>query len=384
MPRHRKPARLWLEPERRSRDGRVTEAAVWKIKDGKIRISTGCHADNHAGAEAALQAYLAKRHADAEPVRDKAAADTAIADVVRHYVENRSDRISDPDLLLYRAGRLTEFWGDRSLADIDGRTCREYAKWRGSEPSARRELEDLRAAIRLYAADGLCRENVVVTTPGKPQSRTDFLTRDQAAALIWYLWKTREKQHGRETKRFPLRHIVGFVLVGIYTGTRSRRIWTASFEREEGLPWLDLDGGVFYRAAQGESVSPTKRAGSVRIPPRLLAFLRMWRRGPLVEGVRRPRRYLVEYRGKPSDPKKALARAMDEVYGEGHPYVRHTLRHTCATWLMWSGEDIGDIASYLSMTRDVLLKVYGHEHPDADRDVGLAFNRRAGRRKKAS
>ena len=381
MPRRKAPPRLWLEPAKLKPDGTVRQTARWVIKDGSVRQSTGYGADEREQAAQALQAYLTTRHAEAEPERDRAARDIAVADVVRHYLEAKGRAVADPNLLAHRASKLLAWWGDKTLSDVDGRRCRAYAEWRGKAPAARRELEDLRSAINLYAADGLCRERVVVTTPPKPASRTDFLTRDQTAALLWHLWKVREVQHGHATKRFPLRHIAPFVLVGVYTGTRSRRIWQASFEREEGRPWLDLDGGVYYRAAQGEAVAPTKRAGAVRIPPRLLAMLRILRQGPWKDGRRQPRRYLVEYRGKPSDPKKAVAKALDTVFGPDHPFVRHTLRHTCATWLMWSGEDLGHIAAYLSLTREMLVKVYGHEHPDADREVGEAFNRRAGRKR---
>ncbi|MCK5930987.1 MAG: integrase [Fulvimarina manganoxydans] len=375
MSRDRRPARLWLEPERRKKDGKLKQRAVWIILDGDVRRSTGCGAGDRAGAEIRLREYLAERHAESEAIADKTAAETAIADVLRHYATEHGHAVARPTELGSRIVRLIEWWGDRTLDEINARTCRAYAAARGSDASARRELEDLRAAIRLYAADGLCREHVVVTLPAKSASRVDYLTRNQAAALIRYLYRAQAVQGGNATRKHHLRHLIPFVLVAIYTGTRSSRIWNASYAREPGRPWMDVDGGVFYRSAQGERVSPTKRAGSVRIPPRLLAHLRRYRD---IAG----KDYVVEYRGRPADPKKALARAMDHVYGADHPFVRHTFRHTAATWLMWSGEDLGDIAAYLSMTREVLMKVYGHEHPDADRDIGQAFNSRAGRRRK--
>jgi hypothetical protein len=74
-------------------------------------------------------------------------------------------------------------------------------------------------------------------------------------------------------------HIARFILFDLYTGTRSGRIWTASFERREGHPWIDVEGGVFYREAPGATASRTKRAPSVRIPGRLLAHLRRWKAG---------------------------------------------------------------------------------------------------------
>ena len=379
MSRERKPARLWLEPEKHYGDGRLKQHAVWVIRDGAVRRSTGRGARERAAAEDVLRDYLAERHAAAEPVADKSAVETAVVDVLRHYANEHGQKVARPEELSFRLEKLVVWWAGKSLDEVNGRSCRAYALERGSIASARRELEDLRAAIRLYAADGLCREHVVVSLPAKGASRVDYLTRDQAARLVWHLYKSRERQGNAETRKHHLRHAVPFVLVGIYTGTRSSRIWNASFVREEGRPWLDVDGGVFYRAAQGESVSPTKRAGSVRIPPRLLAHLRRWRNGVVREGTRVPRRYVVEYRGRPADPKKALAKAMDDVYGEDHPFVRHTLRHTAATWLMWSGEDLGDIAAYLSMTREVpdeSLRARTSRRRSRHR-AGVQFTRRA-------
>ncbi|WP_024351062.1 tyrosine-type recombinase/integrase [Aurantimonas coralicida] len=297
-----------------------------------------------------------------------------IPDVLVHYFKHKGD-VARPNELAARLRFLTEFWGDKTLADISRATCAEYVEHRGSESAARRELEDLRSAVNMYAADALCRDHVKVSLPNPSEARVDYFTRDQAAALIWYLYRTRVRQGNKDTKAYALRHIVPFVLMAIYTGTRSKRVWQASFHREEGLPWIDVDDGVFYRAAQGEKVSPTKRAGSVRIPPRLLLHLRRWAKS---------RNYLVQYRGKPSDPKQALSRAMIAVFGPDHPFVRHTFRHTAATWLMWTGGDIGEIAHFLSMSRETLIKVYGHHHPDANKEVGEMFTRQAGRRKKVA
>ena len=374
MPRPSKPAHLWLMPEKLNVDGSVRQHAVWYIKDAGRRTSTGCRASDVRGAEQALEDYLVDRRAKAKPVLKRTSDECLVADVLAHYAKHKSD-VARPQDLAMRLRFLMGYWGDRYLSDISRATCAEYSDHRGSANSARRELEDLRAAVNMYAADSLCRDHVKVTLPPKPPSRVDYFTRDQVAALVWYLYKTKVRQGNKDTKALALRHIVPFVLVAIYTGTRSQRIWQASFRREPGRPWIDVEDGVFYRAAQGEAVSPTKRAGSIRIPPRLLVHLRRWAK---------TRDYLVQYRGRPADPKKAIARAMDEVFGEGHPYVRHTFRHTAATWLMWTGGDIGEIADFLSMSREILTKVYGHHHPDANRDVGELFTRKAGRRKSAA
>jgi integrase len=44
--------------------------------------------------------------------------------------------------------------------------------------------------------------------------------------------------------------------------------------------------------------------------------------------------------------------------------VRHTLRHTAATWLMQRGVPIWEAAGFLGMSPEILQATYGHHHPD--------------------
>jgi hypothetical protein len=54
MPRPAKGVRLWLRPEERSFDGSLRKRAMWVIRDGPRKISTGCAAEDREGAERAL------------------------------------------------------------------------------------------------------------------------------------------------------------------------------------------------------------------------------------------------------------------------------------------------------------------------------------------
>jgi hypothetical protein len=51
-----------------------------------------------------------------------------------------------------------------------------------------------------------------------------------------------------------------FILRALFTGSRSARIWRASFEKEEGRPYVDAEKGLFHRTWQGEHVPENKRA----------------------------------------------------------------------------------------------------------------------------
>ena len=372
MARRRKPARLWLFPETR-KNGVITRRATWYIADGRTKISTGCAEDDLASAQAALGVYLTKLHDEEEVVRDKQASETLIADVIAHYAKEKSG-VARPKELASRLGQLLEFWGDRTLDAVNKRTCKAYTRQRSTLQAARRELEDLRAAIRMYAEEGFCREIVLVTVPDKAKPREGYLTRAQAASLLWHLWTARVAQGGKRTPVRALKHIAPFVLMGIYTGTRSSRIWKASFKRMPGRPWIDVENGIFYRSAPKEIVAKNKQAGTIRIPGRLLVHLRRWAK---------QRDYLVQWQGRPANPRKGLFGALDAVFGENHDLVIHSLRHTCATWLMWSGGNVDDIAGFLGMSREILIKVYGHHHPDAHRLVGDLFMSGAGKSKRS-
>jgi hypothetical protein len=56
-----------------------------------------------------------------------------------------------------RIRRLDEFWGGRMLSEVTGTECRKYVKSRGNDGGARRDLEDLRAAINHHAKEGFHR-----------------------------------------------------------------------------------------------------------------------------------------------------------------------------------------------------------------------------------
>ena len=61
-----------------------------------------------------------------------------------------------------RIARLDAFFGDKMLSYVTGEICRTYAGRRSTDAAARRELEDLRAAINHHRREGLCNKVVEV------------------------------------------------------------------------------------------------------------------------------------------------------------------------------------------------------------------------------
>jgi hypothetical protein len=158
-----------------------------------------------------------------------------VADVITLYAQDVVPQHARPDYAANRFYRLIDFFGSKSLADINGRLCRDYAKHVGADTTARRDLEDLRAAINHHRREGLHDRIVSVVLPPARPARERWLTRDEAARLIWALWRNR-----------ATRHVARFVLIALYTGRRSSVVCGASFKRETGRTWLDTNNGFLW------------------------------------------------------------------------------------------------------------------------------------------
>lgn len=159
-----------------------------------------------------------------------------------------------------------------------------------------------------------------------------------------------------------VQHHRGDPVVRLYTGTRHAAICSAAFNPAIGRGHIDLDTGVFYRRRQG-SQQTNKRQSPVRLPARLLAHLKRWKRLGIA------RHAVVEWNGKPVGSVRKSFAAAAIAAGINRHITPHILRHTAATWAMQSGSDAWDAAGYLGMSPEVLERVYGHHHPDFQRDV---------------
>jgi integrase len=224
----------------------------------------------------------------------------------------------------------------------------------------------LRAAINHHRREGLCSEIISVALPEKGEGRDVFLTRVQAARLLWAAWRAKQVMRNEVTERNTLRHIARFCLIGLYTGTRHRAICDAALRPTIGRAYVDLDRGVFYRRARGEKKTK-KRKPPARLSDRLLAHLRRWDRLGIAQNG------IIEWNGKSvRSIRKGFAAAVEAA---GLPttgpdkITPHTLRHTAATWAMQSGADPYQTAGMLGMTVEMLLDRYGHHHPDFQRDA---------------
>lgn len=364
MPNRPRGARLYLRRSRIGGDGSPRQA-LWVIRDGRLEESTGCGEGDLHGAEVALEAYLNRRHVTQSTVGSRRPDQIAVADVLALYGRDVIPRMADPTEARRRGRVLLSFFEDKMLSDINGDLCRAYVTFRSGKAIARRELEDLRAAINFHREEGHCSEIVGVALPERNEPRDRFLTREEAARAVWCAWRYREKQNLRATDRRTRRHIARLLLIGLYTGTRPGTIIAAALQPEAGRPWFDLERGVFYRKPAAKRATK-KRQPPIPVPDRLLAHLRRWRA--------KGQRYAIEFNGQPvSEVRHAFAAVMLEAgIDDATP---HVIRHTAVTWAMLAGADLYQAGRFFGLTPETLDRVYGHHHPEHLSEVKHIMNR---------
>jgi hypothetical protein len=345
MSRAAKGARLWLRP---AAHGKL---AKWYVIDGARQFSTGCGPEDRAGADAALGRYLAGKYTVAR--RQRRLSEIPIADVLNVYLTDIVPTLATRQKAAARIVRLLAWWKDMRLDEVTGAACRQFAATR-SPGAARRELQDLQAAINHHHREGLHREAVLVWIPSAGKARERWLTRGEMARLIWACWRAREVQEGAATSKRPLRHLARFIIFSIYTMSRPGDVLNASFKASSDRGYVDLDGRRYFRKP-ADKVETKKRQPPVPIGPRLGSHLRRWARDQSM---------VVEYNGGPiQSVKTAWARAV-ELSGLSGDVVPYSLRHSSITWAMSRGERVWDVAKQAGTSAEMIERHYGHFHPE--------------------
>jgi hypothetical protein len=270
MPRQSKGARLWLRPAERDTNGTIVAAARWIIKDAGRQISTSCGEGDREGAEKKLAEYIEQKYASVRREKGRPISEIRVAEVLNIYLADVVPGHANP--AVGRCLRLNEYFGDMTLDDINAQVCRDYAATRvgqgrpikGVTGGSRRDLEELRAAIRHHCKEGYHRAEVRVWLPKKGTARQRWLTRAEFAKLLWVCWSTGEIQDGVLTRKRPLRHLCRFLLLGTYTGSRPGVVMTAAWDQGPGSSWVDMDNGYFHRQPDGRAETNVSRRSNWR------------------------------------------------------------------------------------------------------------------------
>jgi integrase len=230
------------------------------------------------------------------------------------------------------------------------------------DQTARRDLEVLRAAIQYYHSEYTLDSVPVITLPPKAPPRSRWLKREEVAGLL---------KAARDTGNH---HVARYVLLGIYTGTRSKALLDLTWLPQLNGGWVELDGDVMHRSGKAQRKT-NKRQPPVKLPPRLIAHLRRWQKMDEQQGIT----HVIHYKGQRVKKLRRSWASVRLAAGLDKDVVAHTLRHTAATWLMQSGVSFFEASGFLGMTAQTLESIYGHHHPDFQHAAANSFNQKGSR-----
>ena len=412
MPRRNNGPRLrWGNPRRPAEKNPVWWI-VWTERGRSRERSTG--AVDRTDAQVQLADFLKAQPGNAGP-RDP--SEVLVVDVLADYALERAAEVRAAVRLGCAVAALTPFWQGRRVQDVTKATCAAYARSRGryfmlwseggqqrsrcafaadraeaereldrlvalrpnAKPrelaqlptraaqlqlrplkagSVRRELTVLRAAINAAHREGRLTRPVAVELPATAPPRDRFLTRSEVARLI-----VAARRDARTRLHLPL-----FILLGVYTGRRKEALLSLRWPFVDLRDWDASIGGTIDFRRPGEAETK-KRRGRIQIPRALRVHLRHARKRGADMG------FVLNRDGDPiGDIKRSFATACRRAGLEG--VTPHTLKHTCATWLMQAGVDKWVAAGYLATSFDTLERVYGHHHPDHFSAAGDALSSR--------
>lgn len=292
-----------------------------------------------------------------------------MGEVLAHYVDFKAGLLA-PGLsttLTWSVAALAPFWGDLTCDSVKGTICRAYERERAiprettittrtgktltrthsaGSATVRRELGVLQAALNHAHREGLLVHEIKVTLPAPGVSRDRWLTRSEAARLVWC----------------AAPHIRRFILLSLYTGRRASAVLDLTWHR------IDLGQGVIRFRAEGEAET-NKRRGRVRIPRQLAGHLRRWRDQSKATHVVTFRRERV------GSVKRGIARAAERAGLSG--VTPHVLKHTAITWAIMDGRlSIEGAAEFFDTSPETIRKHYWHHSPHHQEEGLAAVERR--------
>lgn len=219
---------------------------------------------------------------------------------------------------------------------------------------ARHDMVTLRAAVNLYAKEYGLDTTPRFTLPPEGPPRNRWLTRKEAADLL------------RAARRAKLPHLVRFILVSLYTGTRSSVVLGLQWIPNTTDGWVDLEKNRIYREPFGRAQT-NKRKPPIAIPRKLRGHLNRW------QAIDGDVQFLITFRGnKCKRVSKSFTTIRDKA-GLDKEVIPHILRHTSITWAMQAGVDVHEVAGFYGVTLEVLQNVYWHHHPEFQKAVSEAL-----------
>ena len=351
MPRPNKGPQLLLKSSRGSATKRYF--IVWYDRGQRYERSTGT--DNRELAHRKFAEFLAEQ--TRRPGGPSHPDDITVASLLTLYGKEHAPHVADPARIGHCIKALLPYWGALPVSAIKAETCRAYTRDRQvSDGTVRRELACLRAAIGYAYREGYLLHAPAVTLPPRPDSRSRWLTREEAVRLLWAA-----RSEPKSRLYLPL-----FILIGLLTAARRDAILTLQWQPNTQGGYVDLEHGFIDFAPVGRRQTK-KRRTRIPIPRRLMVMLRLARQ--------RTTQYVIEHNGKPV---KLIRRSFASACKRAglSDVVPHTLRHTSITWMVQGGVKLWDVADYAGITIEMISRVYGHHAPDHLHAAREALDRR--------
>ena len=282
-----------------------------------------------------------------------------VTDILDGYIKDRTGRVRNIASIQYACAALTEHLGSLTPDHLTTQTMRKYAESRRSQGrrgatgkgrplsdgTIIKEVVTLRAALRWAVNERWIMRAPKIEAPPAPPPKERWLTHAEARRLL-------------DATETP--HVRLFIQLGLYTGARTSAILELLWDQ------VDFQRNVIsYGAGAGN-----KRRSIVPIIPELRSVL--WE-----AATTRTRDCVIEFRGAPVASIRHAFRERAAAAGL-KDLTPHTLRHTCATWMVMKGVPFEMVAKFLGNSVEMIERVYGHHSPDWLKQAASALSGLAG------
>lgn len=301
---------------------------IWQVvwsQGTPRRLSTGTA--DHAEARQFLAQFLSGT--GAAPKRP------TIGQLLDAYLEDRGPKSVSMKRMEHCVRLLKNHFGALQTTHINRLVVKNYITARESDGvkggTIRHELLILRAAFA-WGKGSWVDVIPAIETPPASQPRERYLTREEARALI---------------KGAKVPHMRLFILLGLYTGARSRAILDLTWDR------VDMERRLIDYRLPGRITK--KRRVVVPISKRIYPALK------LAHAMRRTD-YVIEFGGKAVRQIRGGFTLACKRAGV-KDVIPHTLRHTAATWMAQAGVDMFAIAGFLGQNPMTTARIYAKHSP---------------------
>ena len=313
---------------------------IWYVKGKRHRRST--RTDDRERADQELTAFKERSR--------KRTVSRLVDDILADYQKEHAPHTARPEDIAYCVINLTPHFGSLTVEEVTKATCQAFTVKRKAEvvtdATIRKDLEILRAALNHDHREGRCGKSFYVWLPDKPEPRPRWLTRKEAATLIWAAKKVCREM--RDKKGNPIMwHLPWFIVLSLYSGQRKEAVLALTWDR------VDLERGLIDWQ-YGKRTN--KRRPMQPMPDELKLFLRLIQR-------RKANGLVLSYKGCKIDRvTRSLATALRGT--KIKDVTPHTLKHTALTWMLQNGSNPWDVAGFTGTSLRTIESTYGHHAPD--------------------